>query len=169
MKFDLYTMKKGENNKVDLNFTVDFDSIDYYGDVFKILTPITVIGSIYNVGEQVFLTCNITTDLEARCGRCLKTFTYPMITKMNVELVDEGKVSEDDDTEDIIVYEDKIIDFDEIIKEEILANVPMKVLCDENCKGLCGVCGKDLNVESCQCNSSDDNIDPRLAELKKLL
>lgn len=170
MKFDLHTIKRGEHDKIDLNFTVDFDSIDYYGDILKIISPITVIGTIYNIGEQIFLTCSIHTELEVRCGRCLKIFTYPMETKMNVELVEEGKISEDNDADDIVVYEDNIIDFDAIIKEEILTDVPMKVLCDENCKGLCGVCGKDLNLESCQCNSkNDDNINPRLAKLKELL
>ncbi|NLM04407.1 MAG: DUF177 domain-containing protein [Clostridiales bacterium] len=170
MKFDLNTIKRGEIEKADLEFTIDFDSIDYYGDILNIIKPIEVKGTIYNVGKRIFLTSNIKAELEVNCGRCLKDFIYPMTTKMNVELIEEGEINKDNDMDDIIVYEDNIIDFDIIIKEEIIANTPMKALCSDDCKGLCSTCGANLNLNTCQCNSNNyDNIDPRLEKLKQLL
>lgn len=170
MKLDLNTIKRGETEKLDLEFTVDFDSINYYGDIYNIVKPIQVQGTIYSIDKQIFLTTNIKTELEVNCGRCLNGFIYPMLTKMNVELVEAEKINEENDMDDIIVYEDNILDFDQIIKEEIIASIPMKVLCSKECKGLCTRCGENLNFKLCQCNSNDyDNIDPRLSKLKELL
>ncbi len=59
------------------------------------------------------------------------------------------------------------IDLDPYLREIILLNHPVKMLCREDCKGICPECGADLNHEACRC--SEAPIDPRWAELKKLL
>ncbi len=64
-------------------------------------------------------------------------------------------------------YTGSEINLHDILKEQILLNIHMKPLCDENCKGICPKCGKDLNTESCFCEEKD--IDPRLEVLKSLL
>jgi uncharacterized protein len=53
------------------------------------------------------------------------------------------------------------------VRESLLLALPMKVLCSEDCKGLCPHCGANLNEESCDCVA--ETIDPRWAELRKLL
>ncbi len=59
------------------------------------------------------------------------------------------------------------IDLDPFLREIVLLNHPVKMLCREDCKGICPECGADLNHEACRC--SEMPIDPRWAELKKLL
>ncbi|AOY77355.1 YceD family protein [Clostridium formicaceticum] len=170
LKFDLNTIKRGEHDKLNIDFTVDLDNINYYGDVLKVIRPIHVLGTIYSVGKKIFLSCNIETELEVHCGRCLKPFTHLLKNNIDVELVEEEKLEDNDDLEDIAIYRDNSIDFNEMIKEQIIMNLPMKVVCSEDCKGLCKTCGKDLNLEECKCNQdSEDNIDPRFAKLKELL
>lgn len=170
MKFDLNTIKRGENDKIDLDFVVNLESIDYYGDVLNVIAPVSVLGSLYSIGKKIFLSCKLETDLEVHCGRCLKPFIYLLKTNIDVELTEEDEAMDEDDLDDIITYHDNMIDFDEIVKEQIISNIPMKTICNENCEGLCRVCGVDLNLEKCKCNTDDDeNIDPRLAKLKELL
>ncbi|AKL95517.1 hypothetical protein CACET_c20700 [Clostridium aceticum] len=170
LKFDLNTIKRGEHEEVHLDFTVDLDNINYYGDVLKVISPIHVLGKVYSVGKKIFLSCNLETELQVHCGRCLKPFTYLLKTNIDVELVGQEKFKEEEDLDDTIVYNDNVIDFNEVIKEQIIMNLPMKVVCSENCKGLCKTCGEDLNIEQCQCNQeNEDDIDPRLAKLKELL
>ncbi|SDK43719.1 YceD family protein [Natronincola ferrireducens] len=170
MKLDLYTVKIGDQDKLTFNFTVNHNPINYYGDVLKVIEPIEIIGTVYNVGNKIFLNCSIETDLEVNCGRCLKSFTYPLKTKMDVELIQEDEVQEEDYSDDIITYKDNTIDFSEIAKEQIITSIPMKVVCSKDCKGLCEACGTDLNIEPCRCNTNKDrDIDPRLAKLKELL
>ena len=58
------------------------------------------------------------------------------------------------------------LDVDELVYSEILVNWPLRVLCKEDCKGLCSVCGANKNVENCSC--LDYDVDVRLAKLREL-
>ena len=66
----------------------------------------------------------------------------------------------------VSVFDGKAIDVDEIVKEQILLAVPTRMLCREDCKGICPECGIDKNTGECQCVT--DDIDPRWAALKNL-
>jgi len=76
---------------------------------------------------------------------------------------DEEEPSE----EELIVVSGYTLDLTEPIISSILLSLPMKTICDEDCKGICPNCGRDLNEG--QCNCEDKNIDPRLAKLKELM
>ncbi|MDD2499121.1 MAG: DUF177 domain-containing protein, partial [Desulfitobacteriaceae bacterium] len=69
--------------------------------------------------------------------------------------------------EEIYFYEGDKIDILPQVLQTILLELPMKVLCREDCKGLCPVCGTNLNIKECRCER--ESIDPRLAALKNLL
>ncbi len=173
MKIDLATIKKEKKNQVDLNFLLNLDTIDYYGDEIKVPSPVSVTGKLYVIDERLYITCNIKADLQVGCSRCLKSFTYELDEKVNAELVREESVIENDNLEDdLIFYQNDEIELVEMIKESIFINVPLKTICKDNCKGLCVQCGKDLNVEDCQCvieEEEEEILDPRLAKLKELL
>ena len=59
------------------------------------------------------------------------------------------------------------MDLDELIRTDILLELPTKFLCKEDCKGLCPTCGKNLNEGACNCQTHQ--IDPRLEVLKQLI
>lgn len=173
MKYNLNDIKYESNGKKDLDFIVDIDTISYYGDELKFLTPIYVTGAIYSLENNIFLTCNIKTTMETTCSRCLQHFTYEYNTSINTELVQEKDVNDDDSDDDILIYKEDVIDLSRIIEENIITNIPMKLLCSEECKGLCPKCGKDLNTHNCNCkpdeNEEEEKLDPRLLKLKQLL
>ena len=62
------------------------------------------------------------------------------------------------------VFDGKTIDLDPIVREQVLLALPMHAVCREDCQGLCGMCGQNLNEGSCDCASQ--RVDPRLASLK---
>jgi uncharacterized protein len=66
----------------------------------------------------------------------------------------------------VSVFDGEAIDVDEIVKEQIVLAVPTRMLCREECKGICPECGIDRNTGECKCIT--DNIDPRWAGLKNL-
>ncbi len=113
------------------------------------------------------------------CSRCLKVFKVDVERNVDVFFSEEGvkvrRVGEEIELTkgdlDVEFLEDKgIINLKNLVEEEIRLSLPMKPLCSEECKGICPICGKDLNIESCTCKSEE--IDPRLApllELKKKL
>jgi uncharacterized protein len=76
--------------------------------------------------------------------------------------------SEDEDKlDDYVVIEDGFLDIDDMLLELLELDFPYKLLCKDDCLGLCSHCGKDLNEGPCNCSQKE--IDPRLAPLQKLL
>ncbi len=175
MKIDLTSLKREKKSQVDLNFLLTLDTINYHGDVIKQLSPASVTGKLYVMNDKIFLTCEVYTEFQVNCSRCLKSFNYPMDTNISAELVREDAVEDEDDDEidDLVYYQDDIIDLAEVVRENIILQLPMKMLCTENCRGLCSQCGGDLNLHQCECNSAEEEegegLDPRLAKLRKLL
>jgi len=75
----------------------------------------------------------------------------------------EERIKELDETNYITEYN---LDVDLLIYDEILIDFPMKVLCDENCKGFCKVCGTSLNVRNCDCQNAGS--DPRMSIIRDI-
>jgi len=78
----------------------------------------------------------------------------------------EGELEVDDDDLSTAYYEGDAIDLDQLIREQLYLALPMKPLCTETCRGLCPLCGINLNRSACACERTWD--DPRLAVLKAL-
>ena len=102
------------------------------------------------------------------CDRCLEEFSLP--------LQDEGRVifSSDADLvtagdEELRAYDPEAheIDLSEDIRDLLVLAIPAKLLCREDCQGLCAGCGANLNTESCRCAAT--RMDPRWQPLQKLL
>ena len=95
------------------------------------------------------------------CDRCLENVP----TEFNIRIdrvlkVDNGMLLDDADGDDDFVNENQL-DVDRLIFDEILVNWPAKVLCKDDCKGICLICGQNLNIQDCGCNRHV--IDPRMA------
>ncbi|HEX5707759.1 MAG TPA: DUF177 domain-containing protein [Pyrinomonadaceae bacterium] len=124
-------------------------------------------------GDEVRLAGEITATVEAQCDLCLRAFQVPLELRFETaftpsELENERAehmelLGEDLDTS---VYEDGEIDFDEVVREQILLGLPTRLRCREDCKGLCPTCGADLNTSECGCRTEE--IDPRWAALASL-
>jgi uncharacterized protein len=64
------------------------------------------------------------------------------------------------------IFDGRTIDLDPLVREQVLLALPMHALCSEDCQGLCGNCGQNLNEARCECQT--ESVDPRLADLKHL-
>jgi DUF177 domain-containing protein len=67
----------------------------------------------------------------------------------------------------LLMPETGIIDLGPVLREYAVLEIPISPLCKPDCKGLCPICGNNLN--ECTCNHADDSVDPRLAALRSLL
>ena len=94
------------------------------------------------------------------CNRCLSDVE----TVIDVD-IDED-ITIDTDVEEQNFVEGHNIDVDKMLETEILLNIPAKVLCDEDCKGICTVCGKNLNEGECGCDRFVP--DPRMAAINDI-
>jgi uncharacterized protein len=91
-------------------------------------------------------------------------FTLDYITGSEYESSEVAELTEAEMS--VAVFDGEGLDVDEIVKEQILLAVPTRMLCREDCKGICPECGIDRNTGECSCVA--DNIDPRWAALKNL-
>jgi uncharacterized protein len=97
------------------------------------------------------------------CVRCLADFLQPLDVDFTELYAFTPRSATDSD---LIVPEDGHIDLAPLVREYMLLDIPMKPLCRPDCKGLCPVCGQNLNDSTCQ--HQVDEIDPRLSVLKEL-
>ena len=102
------------------------------------------------------------------CVRCLTTVDVPIeVPFEELFVLASNPLAENPDNKDYIVDEGGIIDLTPIMREEGIVAVPIQVLCQQECKGLCPRCGQNLNEGTCDCEP--DDIDPRMASLRALL
>lgn len=102
------------------------------------------------------------TTLPLICDRCLEPFDSMLEVKLYQKYVTDPNQQD----EETLVLPESELDLEDIVIEAVSLNVPMKRLHDKACKGICKVCGINLNEKSCQCEQNE--IDPRLEGLKDL-
>ena len=73
---------------------------------------------------------------------------------------------DDDDSDEANYIDGYHLDVEQLLYNEILVGWPTKVLCSEDCKGICSVCGQNLNEGTCDCE--DTSLDPRMSVIRDL-
>lgn len=139
----------------------------------KLLSPVKASLRIDKKGSEVIITGRAKGTVELQCSRCLKTFGMDIDSVIDVVYHPASEINKEEHYElkgdelDTGFYKNDILNTEDLLKEQLVLNIPMKPLCSEDCKGLCPKCGADLNVTQCNCAASE--IDSRLAVLKQLL
>ena len=163
MILDLKSIFAAEGSAKQIDYEFDMSDIEFSG-VFPLKTPVSVKGSVSNSAGVVALVLNIEYVYSAPCDRCGEFAERGHNVKLDKMLA----VSiEGEDSDTIITVPDMKLDVDGLVYSEVILDVPSKHLCNDDCKGICSVCGKNLNKENCICKSKE--IDPRLAKLAELL
>ncbi len=99
-----------------------------------------------------------------RCDRCLKEVEQKIPLSFTVEVSAPDVPLEEMD--DQIFMDGYSLDVEELVSNEIIMSLPAKVICKPDCKGICKVCGKDLNLGECGCDTFVP--DPRMAAIKDI-
>jgi uncharacterized protein len=120
--------------------------------------------------RQVFLRVRAESSGKFVCDRCLDEFSMKLGTNFEILFATENEVPDvqDQRTEvQVISVDTNYIDLDEDVRQYLLLAVPQKLLCQDDCQGLCQNCGKNLNRERCSCPT--EVVDTRWDGLKKLM
>jgi uncharacterized protein len=141
---------------------------------FELQEPPVVTGRVDRAGMDMRLRGEIKATLVAPCDRCLNEVQIRVEIPFDLLYAPEdpggsgtGEVELHSRDLDFAVFENDEINLDEMVLEQMELNLPSRVLCRQDCRGLCSQCGVDLNVEQCDCQKP---IDPRwqaLADLKE--
>lgn len=131
-----------------------------------------VSGRVDRVGMEMRLRGEIKAALVVPCDRCVNDVDLPLEIPFDLLYTPQevsnqvGEIELHDRDLDVAFYDNEEINLDELVLEQLELSLPIRVLCREDCRGLCAECGADLNLEQCQCAKP---IDPRwqaLADLK---
>ena len=149
---------------VPFSFSLDFSQMDFGGS-FPASELVSVSGQVKNEAGVLLLSAELSTTLHCVCDRCASAFTRDYTQKVEAVLVTELAHEENEDDWTFLLQGDDA-DLEEIMTTAFVLNMDAKMLCSEECKGLCSSCGKNLNEGECNCTKEPD---PRLAVLKQLL
>ncbi len=107
---------------------------------------------------------SVSCELVLTCVRCLEEFSYPVAGEIDIELMPKEMMPSGTEIElksadlETDYYEGDEIEIDDFVREEVLLGIPFRPLCAEACRGLCSVCGKNLNNDSCCCDRNSQTL-----------
>ena len=147
-------------------FSTSVDLSDLrYGNSFPVTEPVVAGGQVRNTAGVLVMTGSIETTIHGVCDRCANDFDRDIHFPIDVVLVTE-LANEENEDEWVFPLEGDSADLDDIVRTVFVLNLDSKLLCKEDCRGLCHRCGKNLNDGPCNCQKE---LDPRFAALKQLL
>jgi uncharacterized protein len=159
-----------EGGKGDFAHVYQPDELNPVDERVRLTKPAAINGKIRLSGNDVFVNGHLDTQAQVECDRCLQLVEVPVNADFELEYItgsdyESSEAAELTEAEmSVSVFDGEAIDVDEIVKEQILLAVPTRMLCREDCKGICPECGIDRNTGQCNCVKED--VDPRWAALK---
>ncbi|MBE6742163.1 MAG: DUF177 domain-containing protein [Ruminococcaceae bacterium] len=164
MQLNFTNLFNFDNEVIEIDTRISLDDFEY--STYKPLkNGAEVKGRAYCKADVVYLDLSISFDFFGVCDRCAEDFERNYSFNIN-KIVVQKLENEDDDFDDFVIVENNLFDLDDYVYQEIQLYLPQKMLCSEDCKGLCPKCGKNLNKGKCSC---EKEVDPRMAALLQLL
>ena len=163
MLLQLQSLFVGEKEQLPIDCTLDFSKLEWNG-MYPFREPVKVSGQVSLSAGVVTLKADVSYQYEGVCDRCAAplcrerrfTMEHILVVSLNHE-----------DNDSFVLIDNYQLPLDDLVEEDLLLDQPSKVLCSEECRGLCATCGKNLNEGSCDCRH--EAVDPRLAALQQLL
>lgn len=164
MKIDLKNLFSGGTDRIDVDGHLHFDDLLYSG-YNPIPDGVHAQGCAYTKADVAYLDLDISFRFSGVCDRCAEPIEKQMRFSLHKILVEDLQ-NQQDSAEDYLLVRNSEIDLDALVQEEIILFLPMKMLCKDDCKGLCSQCGQNLNIKKCSCKKE---VDPRMSALLQLL
>jgi uncharacterized protein len=169
------SVKEMELRKIRFDETFEPGQIDFTGENLEQSSPLIAKGQAEQLPHtegELRIQGRYTVEMRAQCDRCLSTARFPLDAGFDLFyrpasiITGEAEVEIDEGEAEMGFYEDGGIELEEILREQVLLAFPMQRVCDENCKGICPVCGKNRNETTCDCKL--ETTDDRWGALRNL-
>lgn len=168
MLIDLTDVVKGEEKVVETQVELGLSAFVSRLGKFPIISKSPISFTIENTGDRkVHIEGREDLEILIPCSRCLEdvktSFQLRFEKDLDLSQTEAQAIEALDEHNYLDGYN---LDVDKLVYGEILLNWPMKVLCKEDCKGICSTCGTNLNLGTCNCDSTD--FDPRMAKIRDI-
>ena len=164
MRLELSSIVDRPGESVDYSVSVDLSDL-VYGTSKPVSEPVEASGAVRNTAGVLVMKGLIKTCIHGACDRCATEFDRDVEIPIDAVLVTE-LANEENEDEWVFPLEADAADLEDIVRTVFVLNMDSKLLCKEDCAGLCCRCGKNLNEGPCSCGKE---LDPRFAALKQLL
>jgi uncharacterized protein len=173
MRIDIKPIARDIGSSMELHLKLSPKGLDLPQDDYQVDEDITFEGELENVADKVLLlTGTLTGSLSTSCDRCGGPARLDFEGNVEATFRSEAEVLSQEisaDPEEEYVYEGFSIVPDKALRDSLILCLPAKFLCAEDCKGLCNICGANLNESDCGCAESGKKRISAFEELKKLL
>lgn len=132
-----FLVKDVTSKGMDINKTVPMEGIGLSSEEIDLRSPITVKATVEKAGNHIVAHTTVKADYGYMCARCLEDFHEVHETEYDFDFEFTSELDS--------------IDLGEEVRQEMIMANPPRILCKENCKGICPNCGVNLNVEKCKC------------------
>ena len=151
------TLEELKLHRIVVSRTYASEVLDYHGADFRQTGPLKVDAVAELVGSEIRIRGRLATRLEACCDRCLGPVIIPVEQEFNLfyrpvsTIAREEEVELPEDELGVGFFSGDGIELADVVTEQVILALPMKVVCRTDCHGLCPVCGANLNTEKCGC------------------
>lgn len=166
IEVDVSRFKNNPGEVKKLIMAVDMPPVLSEVEQIEFEEPVKLNLVLTNINNTIFVEGDISAKLRLACGNCLDTFSFPVQADFSETYYNEGREGIEPGEFYTPYSGDKLDLTPEVVKSVILV-LPMRIVCRQDCKGLCPSCGGNKNRENCDC--ARETVDPRLEMLKKLL
>jgi uncharacterized protein len=136
--------------------TVEIDEMEVLSDPVHFV-DVRVEGEYLCTGDnRISLKAEVDAQLDTRCSRCLEPVRIPM--NASVDAVYDRQPDPEDP--DLYSFEASTVELTDAVRDALLLEMPMRILCKEDCRGLCPVCGINLNNGTCTCQEGAEVMNP---------
>lgn len=164
MILNLTQVTSGKLSQMPFKFSLQprLSDVKHFGIIA--ISEFDIEGVVNKSGSELLIDFTINGELVYQCSRCLEDVSEHFCLPLHKRIIKNAVVQQEDEESGSYIVDEYELPIGDLVVDEILMALPLHVVCDENCKGLCPQCGINLNHESCSC--SEDKIDPRMEILK---
>ncbi len=162
MNINIASVLKGDGASQNFSGEVSLGKTEFMGTTLEFTAPLKVEGNVYGLGGMIEISADISGEYEVKCARCGEITTKKIVATLNESVQSDFS----DADEECLSLAGNVLDISGALEASIFGSIPIKILCREDCKGLCTVCGTNRNVNECNC---DETVyDPRFAIFRNL-
>jgi len=158
----LITVQELELHRLMVSKSYPAGALDYRGAEFRQSGPLKVDAVAELVGAEIRIRGRLATRLESACDRCLEPVEIPVEHDFDLfyrplhSIAREEVIEIPRDELDVGFYSGEGVELADLVAEQVILSLPLKVVCRADCRGLCPTCGADRNRQPCGCPGSQD-------------
>ncbi len=170
MRIDISTIRDTKGASIEVELEGSSGQMAIAGTTLRSVAPVRVSAKATCTGHNTILVQgNAKVKLEAECHRCLRKFAFDVDAEFQEQYCKASQGSSSRlgyEQDEVLTYSGDFVDISTEVNSQLALSLPIQLVCSDKCRGLCPVCGKNLNDGECACTNETGDI--RLAPIAQL-